>query len=97
MGIKDASRPCMLTWFAKSMDHEDLRNMISASRNFYHGDRVSTMDATTFSNFLRPTRFAKHRKEPGIKMEPGAFTKASPGRYEDAHRRIGEGISNKEM
>ena len=71
--------------FASVTDEQDLQNVIAAFRHFCHDNRVLSIDATGFSNFLRSAHFAKRCKDFEIKVEPGTFTKLSIAADTETH------------
>ena len=85
MGVFHVPHKTTLVRFAKVTDEWDLQNIIAAFRHFCHDDRVLSIDATGFSNFLRSAHFAKRCKEFGIKAEPRTFTKLSIAADTETH------------
>ena len=59
MGVFHIPHRTTLIRFAKVTDEQDLQNVIAAFRHFCRDDRVLSIDAIGFSNFLRSAHFAK--------------------------------------
>lgn len=85
MGVFHIPHRTTLIRFANATDEQDLQNVIAAFRHFCHDDRVLSIDATGFSNFLRSAHFAKRCKDFGIKAEPRTFTKLSIAADTETH------------